>query len=232
MNGDRYLAAVNVLGHELRRPLTVIRGAATLLLQAAGEMQAESHDEMLALIDSNVEEMGDMIEDLIAAAHVEAGDLRPDLEPLDAGALVSRAVARARRADPEREVEVVSLQPGVDVVADPGYAERAVRALVVNALVHTPAGSPVEVVAVGAGSELRIEVRDRGPGLPAEQFEPAFELFRTLDGRRPGIGAGLFVARGLAQAMGGGAGLEPRPDGGLIAWCTFMRRDRGTGQPA
>lgn len=223
MGHDSNVEAMNVLGHELRRPLTVIRGAATLLLEASDEMEPESRVEMLRLIDGGAEDMAEMIEDLLAAVHLEAGDLHLGPEPIEAARLIEQAVRRSRRIDPERPVTIGTAPAELRVTADPGYAQRALRALVANALTHTPARSEVEVAVLEEAAGARFEVSDRGPGVPADDVERAFGRFTRLQPGSSGLGLGLFVARGLARAMGGDAGLAPRPGGGCVAWLTLTK---------
>lgn len=226
MKEERYLEAMNVLGHELRRPLTVIRGAATLLLEALEDMEPAGRNEMLELIDRNVEDMGEMIEDLVAAVHLQVGDLRLDSGSQKVAELLEWGRERCRRLDPQRPVAVAQPDPGLEVEVDQGYARRALGALLANAFVHTPEGSPVELGVRADTGLVRFEVLDRGPGVAPESMERAFQPFTKLSGGTSGLGLGLFVARGLARAMGGDAGLEPRPGGGSVAWLTLKRSVR------
>ncbi|MDR0358103.1 MAG: HAMP domain-containing histidine kinase, partial [bacterium] len=209
------------LGHELRRPLTVIRAASTLLLDPEAELGAEARARMTELIEGGVESLADLIDDLSVCAGLVAGTARSDPERLELAPLVGRAVAAARRTDPDAEV-AVSVPRRLLVYADGDGTVRALRQLVANALRYG-AGAPVEVVGSAEANAVRVAVLDRGPGVSAAAAERAFQRFVRLD-ERGGPGVGLFVARGLARLMGGDVLLEPRAGGGAAATLVLARR--------
>lgn len=223
---DPCLEALRVLGHELRRPLTVIRGASTMLIDDAEALPASSREQMLAMIDRGATEMSNLIDDLLTAVHLDLGDVAYSPEPLDLSALVAEAVEAARRQDPGRRVEVrgPAGPGGPEVEADREQALSALRALLVNAIRYSPAGSPVEVVVSAPGDSVLVQVLDRGPGIPAAERERAFEKFTSLDPNTGGAGLGLFLARGLARGMGGDVSLGDREDGGTVVCFTLRRR--------
>ena len=204
--------------------MTVIRGAASLLADDADSLPAASRRQMLVLIERGVITMSELIDDLLTAVHLEVGDVDYQLEPVDLQSMLGEALEAARRADPERSIEVHGVA-GLVVEADREQAVRALRTVLVNAVQHTPVGSPVEVVARPAPGTVRLEVLDRGPGIPPARLERAFARFARLDEPAGGAGLGLFLARGLAHGMGGDLSVEDREDGGT-AVC-FTLRGRG-----
>lgn len=223
---DPCLDTLRVLGHELRRPLTVIRGASTLLIDDADRLPSDSREQMLSMIDRSATEMSDLIDDLLTSVHLEMGDIRYAPEPIDLSALIADAVEAARHQDPTRNVDIGSLDgvDGLEVEADREHALAALRALLVNAIRYSPEDSPIEVAAALEGDEVRLLVLDRGPGIPADLRERAFEKFVRLDPNAGGAGLGLFLARGLARGMGGDVSLDDREDGGTIVCFTLRRR--------
>ena len=224
-SGPGQLEALSALGHELRRPLTVIRGAATLVIDMAGELSPEKTLEMLSLIDGGVEEMSDLIEDLLLMVHLEAGDLKLFREPVDVAEVINAAITVERRRTGEHPVTVLGAAPGLTVDADRDRTVRALRALISNAARFSPPDAPVEIAVSAApdGRQVRFEVLDRGPGVPAADRERVLERFTKLVPGN-GLGLGLYLVRGLARAMGGDAGLGDRPGGGLGVWFTLNRR--------
>jgi two-component system, OmpR family, sensor histidine kinase KdpD len=212
-----------VLGHELRRPLTVIRGASTLLIDDADALPPESRQQMLTMIDRSSAEMSDLIDDVLMAVHLDIGDVHFSLEPVEVRGLVEEAVETVRLEEPARGVEIGPTVSGA-VQADREHAVRALRALVENADRHSPAGDAVRVTADAEGDVVRLLVLDRGPGIPVAQRERAFERFTRLDPNASGAGLGLFLARGLARGMGGEVSLADREDGGTAACFTLKRR--------
>ena len=217
------LDVISVIGHELRRPLTVIRGAATLMLDTEGSMPTDKALQMLRMIDHSVEEMADLIEDLLLMVHLQAGDLSLFMEKVDVAETVSTAVEIEGRRLGDHPLTVLGAAPGLVAQADRGRTIRALRALVSNAVRYSPAGSPIEISVTADADAVRIEVNDRGPGIPAADREAAFERYRKLD-EGPGLGIGLYLVRGLARAMGGDAGAAERPGGGATVWFTLARR--------
>jgi two-component system, OmpR family, sensor histidine kinase KdpD len=212
-----------VLGHELRRPLTVIRGASTLLIDDADALPPGSRQQMLSMIDRSSAEMSDLIDDVLMAVHLDIGDVQFSLEPVDVRGLVEDAVGAIRLEEPARGVEIGPTD-GLAVEADREHALRALRALVENADRHSPAGDTVTVTADAEDDVVRLLVLDRGPGIPAAERERAFERFTRLDPNASGAGLGLFLARGLARGMGGEVSLADREDGGTAACFTLRRR--------
>jgi signal transduction histidine kinase len=212
-----------VLGHELRRPLTVIRGASTLLIDDGDALAPTSRKQMLTLIDRSATEMSDLIDDLLVAVHLELGDIQYALEPVALRLLVAEAVEAASHLEPASGLEVGDMD-GLEVEVDREHALRAVRALLANARRFSPQGGTVQVVADAQGDVVRLQVLDRGPGVPAGQRERAFEKFARLDPSTGGAGLGLFLARGLARGMGGEVTLADREDGGTAACFTLRRR--------
>jgi two-component system sensor histidine kinase KdpD len=218
-----YLDVISVIGHELRRPLTVIRGAATLMLDMEGRMPTDKAVQMLNMIDHNVEDMADLIEDMLLLAHLQGGDLSLFMENVDVAEVVSTAVEIEAKKLGDHPLTVLGGAPGLVAQADRGRTIRALRALVSNAARFSPEGSPIEISARSDPDAVRIEVNDRGPGIPAAEREAVFERYRKL-GDGPGLGLGLYLVRGVARAMGGAAGADERPGGGATVWFTLARR--------
>jgi signal transduction histidine kinase len=217
---DPCIEALRALGHELRRPLTVIRGASTLLVEDADALPAASRQQMLAMIDRSAAAMSDMVDDLLAAMHLGIGDLDHMIETIDLQALVDDAVESARHVDPDRTVRVGGAE-GLEVQVDREHTLQALRAVLANALRYSPPDSPVEIVAGRRGDEVQLHILDRGPGIAAGQRERAFEKFTRLDPGSGGAGLGLYLARGLARGMGGEVSLADRDDGGTVVCITL-----------
>jgi len=220
---DACAEALRVLGHELRRPLTVIRGAATLLVDETDRLPAGSREQMLTLIDTSAAAMADLIDDLLVAVHLESGDLRFTIEPVALSSLVAEMVEAAGRVAPDRAIQIAGHDDLV-VEVDREQALRALRAVVVNAIHFSPAGTPVEVAVNADPGAVSLLVLDRGPGIPAPQRERAFEKFARLDQQAGGAGLGLFLARGLVRGMGGDVTVGEREDGGAAVCFTLRRR--------
>jgi two-component system sensor histidine kinase KdpD len=107
------------------------------------------------------------------------------------------------------------------VLADPGLLERVLANLFSNALRYSPAARPPELQAQLDSGMVRLEVVDHGPGVPDSQKERIFEPFTRVADRHPGVGLGLAVAKGFAEAMGGRIEAGDTPGGGLTITVTL-----------
>jgi K+-sensing histidine kinase KdpD len=215
------LDLISAVGHDLRTPLTVIRGAATLLLQAHGTMPSERQQAMLRLIEQHTESMSDLVEDLITAAHLEAGDLEVELEEVEVAPIVAEVVDWARRQDASRPIVVLGSAPDITVRTNGERAARVLRAMVGAALAQAP-DSDVEISVEAEADVVSISVLDHGPALPAAQRKRVFD-WTARQPEAGGASLGLYVARGLARAMGGDVRLAGRPGGGSAFSFTLRR---------
>jgi two-component system OmpR family sensor kinase len=206
---------VSDASHELRTPLTSMRGYAELL-QRNPDMTRD--DVLLAVrrIEDETRRMGLLVDDLLLLARLDQG--RPlDRAPVDLTSMVNDAVSDARAADPGRSV-IAHIEKPIVVTGDDLRLRQAVANLVRNALVHTPAGSPVEVALQAQNGHAEIDVIDHGPGVPAGQRERIFERFHRADPMRSrdqgGSGLGLSIATAVVTAHGGRISVTDTPGGG------------------
>ena len=197
--------------HELRTPLFSLGGFLELL--ADEELDEETRREFLTTMQSQVERLTRLSANLLDLSRVDAGQLTVVEEPVDL-AYVARTIVSELEPVPGATGHSLDLE-GEDEVWATGDAERVIqiaRALVVNALVHTPPTTPVVLRARRRGDRAELLVEDAGPGIPAEHLEAVFERFyRVEGGMASGSGLGLSIARELARLMNGSVRLESRP---------------------
>ncbi len=197
--------------HELRTPLFSIGGFLELLTDE--DLDEETRNTFLTTMQTQVERLAKLSTDLLDLSRVDAGQLSVLREPIDLGR-VSLALAG--------ELEHLSATTGhvleTNVEGDPwalGDGERISqigRALVANALVHTPPGTRVVIGASVRGVNAELGVLDEGPGIPVTQQEAVFgRFYRAEGGVASGSGLGLAIAKELASLMGGGVRVESRP---------------------
>ncbi len=204
------------VAHELRTPLSVIRGNLRAILDDVYPLDkaeiAVVYDETLLL--------GRLIDDLRELALAEAGQISLHRMSIDVAATIGDAIVAfvelGREAGVELRIEAPDDLPAVE--ADPERVAQVVRNLVDNALRHTPAGGQVVVRAqrhTEAPGYVRISVCDTGSGIPAEQLPHVFDRFWRADPSRSrehgGSGLGLAVARQLVEAQGGQIWVESEP---------------------
>ncbi len=193
--------------HELRTPLFSLGGFLELLSEE--DLDEETRREFLATMREQVDRLAKLATELLDLSRVDAGHLRVEREPVSLSEVATTAVEELTvlaRAD-ERSLSLET-NDGGSVLGDEQRVLQIARALLENALAHTPPGARVTVRTAGAA----LEVEDDGPGIPAEHLPRIFERFYRVEGpRASGSGLGLAIARELAQAMGGTLEVESVP---------------------
>jgi two-component system, OmpR family, sensor kinase len=218
-NEQRLRHFVSDASHELRTPLTSIGGYAELLRR---NPTMTEQDVLLATrrIEEESQRMGVLVDDLLLLARLDQG--RPlERVPVDLDLLVTDAVSDARAADPTRSV-TARIDAPVRVKGDDMRLRQVLGNLLRNALVHTPAGTPIEVRLRRDGASAVIEVIDHGPGIAHDHAHRIFERFHRSDPGRSrdqgGSGLGLSIVDAVVTAHGGGIRVEDTQGGGA----TFM----------
>jgi signal transduction histidine kinase len=222
-----------IVGHDLRTPLTAMKGAAALI--ARSEAIAEPHRENARRVVSNARRMERLIRDLLDFSRLRAGLAIP-LHPTEVDLV---EICRAATSDLGRDAEGrVSVERRGDVAGawDGDRLEQVVANLVSNALKYGPPQRPVRIVVEGADQEVRLSVHDEGGGLPAELRDAIFEPFQRgvagdpQEGRS--IGLGLFVVRRIAEAHGGSVSVASAPGQGTTFTVRLPRRTAPGAAPA
>jgi signal transduction histidine kinase len=195
-------------GHELKTPLTIVRGHLELLGDEPSEREAT-----LAVVLDELDRMSRIVNDLLVLAKAEAPDFL-HLNTVDVGALTDELSAKAA-ALADREWTVDARGRGV-VVADRQRLTQALMQLAENAAKHTSPGDEIALGTAVADGEARLWVRDEGPGIPAAEQPGVFTRFaRGGDGRRAeGAGLGLPIVQAIATAHHGRVELESREGAG------------------
>src|SRR5439155_12607169 len=186
----RFLADAS---HELRTPLASIRGYAELFHLGAKD-DPEALESSMRRIEEESTRMGVLVEDMLTLARID--ELRePAREPVDLNQVAADAVADARATAPDRAI-VLSTDGPAFVQGDAAQLRQVAANLLRNALVHTPAGTPVDVGVESDDVNVTLTVRDYGPGLPEGDPAQLFRRFwRSEGGRTRGkAGAGLGLA--------------------------------------
>jgi two-component system sensor histidine kinase KdpD len=209
------------VGHDLRTPLASVKAAVSSLRQHDVAWTAAETAELLATIEAGADRLQRLVGNLLDASRLQAGVVSTAIERARLEELVGRALLDLGSLDAV-ELDIPENLP--DVLADIGLAERVLANVLENALRHRGAG-PVTVRGA-AGPEpgtVVCEVIDHGPGVPPGSEATLFAPFTGLDGGSgalgdrgtSGLGLGLAVARGFAEAMHGGLTAHETPGGGL-----------------
>ncbi|HEV8673540.1 MAG TPA: DUF4118 domain-containing protein [Methylomirabilota bacterium] len=205
------------VSHDLRTPLATITGAASSLLDGADQLDAPARRELLQAIHEEADRLNRLVNNLLDMTRLESGALqvRKEWHPLEE--IVGAALARlgGRLGDRPLTTRLAADLPLVPL--DGVLMEQVLINLLDNALKYTPPGSSIDIVAGVDDGQMRLEVADRGPGLPPGDESRVFDKFYRgrLAGTGRGVGLGLTICRGIVEAHGGHIRAENRPDGGL-----------------
>jgi two-component system OmpR family sensor kinase len=195
--------------HELRTPVTTIRGYAELY-RGGGLADPDELAQAMRRTEQESIRMGTLVEDLLLLARLDQGRAL-ESGSVDLGVIAVDAVSDARAVDPARPV-TASVAEGVRVEGDEGRLRQVVANLVGNALVHTPAETPIVVLVTRKGSDAVLEVSDQGPGMTEPVAARAFERFYRADPARSrhagGSGLGLSIVKAIVKAHDGTVGIE------------------------
>ncbi len=240
LEGKQYVEQyVHALTHELKSPLAAIRGSAELLEadaiggpahvgapdaseSAPPEMPAADRARFVATIRAQSERMAEMIDKLLALAAVEHRQRIEQPQTIDPAALVQDAAtqAAAKFAQKQLHLRVEDEGAGATIAGDAFLLRQSLLNLFENAADFAPTGSEIEVRIVRAQSMLRIDVSDRGPGVPDYALTRVFERFYSLprpQGGSRSSGLGLCFVGEAAELHGGRAELSNREGGGAVA---------------
>ncbi len=206
-------ALLSAVSHDLRTPLASAKAAVSSLRSPDVVFDAEDRAELLATADESLDRLIGLVENLLDMSRLQAGVLGVHAQ------LISVADAIPRVIDDVGAGEVAVRVPDdlSDVSADPALLERILVNVLANAVRYSPPGRPPMIIVSELGDEVEVRVIDHGPGIPDEARELVFQPFQRLGDRNggTGVGLGLALSRGLAEAMGGTLQPETTPGGGL-----------------
>ncbi|MGI6037722.1 MAG: HAMP domain-containing sensor histidine kinase [Limnochordia bacterium] len=207
------------LAHELRTPITILRGNLESLqwnlLQPTPELIISLHDEAVRV--------SRLLTDLQSLAVAEGGGLRLNYQQVDLAKLVEGIQTIIFREAEAKEVELVTVIPPdlPSLKADPDRLRQILLNLLTNALEHTPAQGCITLTAQVQGAQLGIGVQDTGPGIPAAEIPRVFHRYYRGSSRGEGIGLGLAIARAYVEAHGGRIEVSSIPRRGTTFTCWF-----------
>ncbi len=199
---------LNMAAHELRTPVTVIRGY-TSILKAGGARDGTESDRALSMIEQKSRELAKLVDSLLVAARVESGAVAPELTRFDILESVSEAAARGEGLAKLAGGSIKTVLPPGDlpVVANPEQAGRVLDNLINNAIAYSDGAPAIEVKVTTDADTVSIDVCDEGCGIDPSHHEAVFDEFYRVETRdrepTPGAGLGLFISRRLARSMGG-----------------------------
>ena len=232
---DEFLATVS---HELRTPLTSIMGALGLLASGAAGALPKAALPLAEVAKRNGERLGQLIDDILDLTKLEGNQMVLQLRPQRLGPLLTEAIA-ANQGYAERVGVRLVLQSGSDdplVLVDAGRLLQVLANLLSNAIKHSRSGDSVELGLACSATQVRIKVRDHGPGIDANFRDRLFEKFSQADStdRRAqgGTGLGLYISRMFVERMGGRMSVDSVAGQGATFMVDFPPADALAAQAA
>ncbi len=214
-------ALLDAVSHDLRTPLASIRAAAGSLTDPEIAIDPESARATAGAIDVEADRLDRLVREVLDLSRIEGGSLRPTVEPLVLGDAVAAVVDRLRGSLGERPIRIDVPDDLPPVRADAVLLDEILANLVENVARHAPAPAPLTIAAAADPSAGRVTlaIDDGGPGLSESARTQLFTKFqispRATSSSRPGLGLGLAIVRGMAEAMGGSVAATASALGGL-----------------
>ena len=208
-------ALLSAVSHDLRTPLASAKAAVAGLRSKDVHFSDLDRDELLATADESLDRLIRLVENLLDMSRLQAGALGTSPQSLSAAEAAAKAVEDLGPAS--RQVAIHIPDELAEITADPALLERILANLLSNALRYSPEDQPPVITASEHAGSVEIRVIDHGPGIPIADRDQVFLPFQRLGDRNngTGVGLGLALSRGLAEAMGGSLDPDTTPGGGL-----------------
>ena len=216
---------ISIASHELRTPVTTIKGHAQMILRAnaRGRLDDVRLRESLENVNAAADRLNALVQDLLDVSRLRTGRLSLELEQVEPAALVRSVLSRHAAHLAEGRRFSTKISSGLPTItADSGRLEQVLINLIGNAAKYSERGSTIHITAHPEDGGVRIEVRDQGIGLPPGAADQIFEPFgRATNAQQlPGMGLGLYISRNIVLQHGGRMGAESEGIGrGTTVWC-------------
>jgi signal transduction histidine kinase len=226
---------VSVASHELRTPLTCIKTSVDMLESTQSRDLPEVRAELLQTISHHTKRLETLVDDLMDATRLQAGQLTLSLQPTDLRLLVEKTVrAFAPLVDGKKQsIDLDLREPVEPVLLDRHRIEQVITNLISNAHKFAAKGGHIGIAVAKDDGQLRLTVTDDGPGIPADQQERIFEKFYVITDSRgvSGVGLGLYIARQLVELHGGHIWVESEPGKGCAFHVVLPTERKDSSEP-
>jgi two-component system sensor histidine kinase KdpD len=210
-------ALVASLGHDLRTPLAAVTVAANSL--DASWLTPEQRREQAAIVRSELQRLTRLFDHVVDMARIDADAVAAEPEWVQPAEIVEAAARQVETSLASHDLDTRAVDDGLLVWLDPRLTSAALAHVLENAAQYSPAGSTIDVAVAAAAGELRLAVRDRGPGVAPSDIAHVFDRAYRGDAARHqrfGTGMGLAITRGLVAAAGGRVHAANHPGGGAL----------------
>lgn len=214
---------ISTISHELRTPLGFIKGYVTTLMREDAIWDPETRLEFLQIVDEEADRLRELIDNLLDSSRLETGALGMTLEPIKLSTLLRDSVSRTKSAYPEMDIRLELGDDTPTLNVDPTRVAQVVDNLLSNAHKYAP-DAPVVIRSTRFDNQVRIEVEDSGPGVPAEHVPHLFERFYRVPDQKAaarGTGLGLYICRKIIEAHSGEIGIHSEEGTGTRIYFTL-----------
>lgn len=211
------------ISHDLRTPLATITGAASGIMEAGSSVKLAECRELAGEIYNESRRLNRLVGNLLDMTRLESGALDINKEPQPVDEIIGSAISYYEDQLANRQIDT-NIPDDVPLVsADAVLIQQLMINLLENAVKYTPSTSPLEFRAIAQGDFVKIEINDRGPGIPDEQKSQIFKKFvRVTDkAHTSGAGLGLAICTSIVEAHQGCLGVSDREGGGSSFWFTL-----------
>ncbi|RYY57369.1 MAG: HAMP domain-containing histidine kinase [Chitinophagaceae bacterium] len=198
---------IGIASHELKTPLTSIKGYLHLFLESSGD---SSENGLIKNIEKNVTKLEDLIRDLSEVSRILSGTFTCESEPLDLGMLVRKTLATIQLANQVRRITVTIPDRATPVSGDDARLAQVISKLVSNAIKFSPASADINITCAFSGQAISVSVRDYGKGIPQGDEQRVFQRFYRPENANPhisGFGVGLFISKAIIECHKGQLGV-------------------------
>jgi two-component system sensor histidine kinase KdpD len=218
-------ALLSAVSHDLRTPLASAKAAIGGLRMAGVVFTDGDKEELLATVEESLDKLNRLVDNLLDMSRLQAGALAMTPQAMSMAETV--AIALDDLGEEGHEIVVQIPDEFLEVYADPALVERVLVNVARNALRYSPVGQPPIIAVSEHARYVETRIIDRGPGIPATQWDNVFLPFQRLGDRDngTGVGLGLALSRGLAEAMGGSLTPDTTPGGGLTMTLRLPQAD-------
>jgi two-component system, OmpR family, sensor histidine kinase KdpD len=208
-------ALLSAVSHDLRSPLASATAAVDSLSNSAIQWTPEQRADLIATAKESLDQLSRLVDNLLDMSRLQAGALSVFPQPTRLDEVVPLALDSLGPSAAKVEIDMAADLP--EVRADPALLERVIANVAANAIRYADGGRAPRVAASAHGDRVELRIIDHGPGVPSTEWDRIFTPFQRLGDtdNTVGVGLGLALARGLAEAMGGHLNPEETPGGGL-----------------